>query len=299
MTLAWKVLAATALGSVLFGSAAAAQTPPQREGARGGGRVFGQPSRQPGPAGGPAMLYDATMGKLTVEIMALRQMLDAGFTAKDVETSLAVLREMAASERALKDASEAALQSEKAALLKAGPDTDIPHASGPALEEAARKHGEKVRALTERLREAIGERKAGCLLNMLGMMPGPIVPPFAPGMPGMGPGTPLDPRGGMQGPGPGRAPRQGQGSPGGPGRPNEPTLGAPSQGFGMPGIPQGPGTPGFIPQGPQGPGIGWGPQPGMGMPWAVAPPSIVQMMGPRLTIAELVDLLEQKLAAMK
>ena len=256
----------------------------QRPGGAGPVRAVPQPA--------PVLPADAAMAKLTAEIMALRTLLDAGFTLKDVEASLGVLREMSASEQKLKSASEEALQAEKRALLAAGPESELPRRAGSALDEAARTHGEQMRRLAERLKDQIGERKAGILLGLIGMTPQPLGPGMGmgPGFPG-GPNMPAQPGFGTPG-----APPLGPGPFGGhPGGPQDPM--APPQGAGRPQGPMPPGAPDrqFGGPGPIQPGVPGQPWPG----FHGAPAAPALFGGPRLTLKELTELMEQKLSAMR
>lgn len=241
---------------------------------------------------------DPVLGKLTLEIMALRQVQEAAFTAKDVETTVNVLREMAASERQLQEKAEQALRAEAKTLLAAGPGEDPPRTSVGVMGEATQEHMRRIEALMGRLTEAIGERKAETVRRLLGMVP-----------PLLGPGMPPGPGGFAPGPGP-QPPRGGE-----PGAPQHFDHHQPQRG-GEPGVPP-PFGPVQPPQ-PGGPGKrgGRGPGVGPGMPWGGGPleqgpgaagmpgmgpqgMDIMQLVGPRMSLTELLDLMERKLSAMK
>ncbi len=284
-----------------------------RQNRPGGPAASGRPQRMmPGLPVSPGMQPDGAMGKLTAEIMALRELHAAGFTARDVEAAVAVLRELAESERNLRGRAEDALNAEKKALLASGPDDAPPPPAAHGLGEASQEHARTMARLFERLSGAIGEQKAGTIRRLVGLFPQPMGPgvPGVP-MPGMGPGMPLQGAPGVGGRPSGPAPGQQPSGPGGP----EPPLGPegvlgrqgpmPPQGPVGP-VPQGPGFGPMPPQGPPG-------QPMMGPPWmqpgnqpfpGMMPPAAYMLGGvhpvaPRLTVSELLDLLEQKLAAMK
>jgi hypothetical protein len=255
------------------------------------------------------------LGGVTAQIMALRELHAARYSAKDVGAALEVVRQMREAEKALHAKSDQVLAAEKKALLAAGPDDDVPRGAGEAMREAAEAHRDKIERLWARLTDAIGERKAGVLRGLLGerfpmmgpggMMPGqPPMGPMGPGAgPGMRPGGPgAGPGPGPDGPPPGGvfesafdpgAPEPGgqvggppEGMPGGRGRP-QPGMGGRQQRFGPGG------------QGPAGGMMNRGPgmqPPGMG--GMMSPPPMMAM-GPRLSLADVVELLEQKLAAMR
>ncbi|MBM3493634.1 MAG: hypothetical protein FJX72_04825 [Armatimonadetes bacterium] len=261
---------------------------------------------QPGQMFQPGHMMQPELAAKTAQIMALREIHSARFTAKDIGVALESLKQMREAEKALQTKSEQVLEGEKRALLAAGPDDDAPRGTGEAMREAAEAHRAKLERLWAKLGDNLNERKVGSLRRLLGEMFGPpgMMPGRMQGMPGMGPG-PGGPGGPGMGPGgPGGPDRRGGGEP-----PNdsdedgsffgeapqpEGQVGAPPPGQGRPGgraagqggvrRPNAPaGGPGF-----QGPGMG-GP---MGMPPMMG-------MGPRLSLADLVELLEAKLAAMR
>ena len=309
--------------AVLIGLAAAAASAAGQVGPQGPGRPRAQAGPGPGMFG-PALFpnpnpMDPVLGKLTMRIMALREIHGAGFTAKDVAAATPILKEMRDSEKALQTKTEGVLEQEVKALLAAGAEDDPPKSSGPAMEEASKAHQQKMGRAWERLTEAIGERKVGCLQRLLGMGgPMPMMPFGMPGGPGMQvPGGGRGVRPGMPGGGPGM-PGGGPGGPGGP--PTEPF----GQDDGMGPAPEqdpafiggeaqiGP-SPGQGPAGPpamqrgrragQGPGGPQGGQPGMfpgqGPGFVMGNLPMMQPIGPRLTLSELAELMEQKLAAMR
>jgi hypothetical protein len=266
---------------------------------------------------GPALFpspnpMDPVLGKLTVRIMALREIHEAGFTAKDVAATTPILKEMRESEKALQTKSEAILEQEAKALLAAGAEDDPPKSSGPAMEEAGKAHQQKMARAWERLTDSIGERKVGCLHRLLGVGgPMPMMPMGMPGQPGMhGPANPRGGRPGVPGAGPGgpAGPPQERFGPGdgaGPGPGLGPLfLGEDTQ-F-MPPPEQGQAGPPLMQRGRragQGPGTPQGGQPGMfpgqGPGFVMGNMPMMQPIGPRLTLAELAELMEQKLAAMR
>lgn len=292
------VAAILALSVTALGQAGRPGQP--RPGLMGPGQMLG---------GGPFMPsvtpMDPALGKLTMQIMALRQLHDAGFAAKDLATAVPVLKEMETGEKALRERSEKALQRELQALLAAGPDDNPPRGSGEALQEAGMEHQRNTSRQWERLTEAIGDRKVDCLRRLLGAAP---PPGWFPNMPGVGPGMGIGP--GTPGGGP--DPRGGQGAP--PRGPEPEPGNMPMADFASadewPGpmpeaqAPQGPAPP---LQGRRRPGQGGqgGPQPPgffpgqTGFPGGPGNMPFMQPIGPRLSLGELVDLMEQKLAAMR
>jgi len=219
------------------------------------------------------------MGKLTLEVMSLRQIQTAGFTRKDLQATASVLRELIASERELQKQAETALAAERQALLKASPEDPLPKSAASALAEAAQAHGQRMGRLLERLSSAIGDAKAMAIRQVLGIVPVSMGRGMAPwsrgsdGQPAMR---------GQRGPGgsasddAGAKPAQPTGTGGGP--PRSAGLQGP---FGKPGQ-----EPGMF----QPPGMGGGPWGQFGM---------MPFMGPHLTTSELLDLIEEKLGAMR
>ncbi len=319
-----------ALSAALVATSVAAVAQAQRRGpGPQGGPPQGRAGRQaPGPGMPmlqPGRAMQPEMAAKIAQVMALRELHAARFSAKDISAALPVLREMHEAEQALQEKSLQALEREKQALLLAGPDDEPPAGSADAMREAAENHRAKMERLYAKLGEAIGEPKANAIRRLLGVAMGPMnmMPGGGPGFPGqpgmgMGPGMPqgpgMPPPGGP-GPGPGPDPRgghpesefdvadapaypmfDGQGGPGdlepsfqGPQGPQGPPAGGMvrpqrgnRQGPGGPALPGGPGAPGMFP------GMGGM----MGMPPMMG-------LGPRLTLPELIELLEQKQAAMR
>jgi hypothetical protein len=262
------------------------------------------------------------IAKRVQSIMELRQINGIGLTPRDISTALPTLKTMRDADKALETRSIQILDEEKRALLAAQPDSPPPPDSGQRMQEANEAFRQQMARGWETITTAIGPDKAGGLRNLVeggGMMRpggpngpggfgGPLTPPGAgpaqpgqfgndpgpaPGAPGLRPGNRRDAGGG---PGAGAPQPQQPGdnarfapgaqapSPGGQvgfggqdggqgqfgGRP-----GQPGQGQGFPG--QQPGRAGQRMQGM--PGMGFG--------------------GPRISLADLVDLLEQKQAAMR
>jgi hypothetical protein len=298
-------------GGVLAG----AQAPPQLPGPGFPGQ-FGQPGQIPfgrGPMGTPAGMMSPlfatpeTAGKM-VSIMALRQINAVGMTPRDLGAALPILRSMRELEKNTDARLNQILDEEKRALLAAPPNAPFPPDSGQRVQMITESYRQQMDGAWMALTKGIGPDKAGLLRSlieggpMMGMN-GPMPPggfgvgpnfPGAPngqpqpfGSPPLPPGQPDEraPQPGIQAPNPGSAqdaqrPPFGQpngfdgqrpGQPGFGGRP-----GQPGQGSGFPG--QNPGN--------FGPGM-----PGMS--------GMAGMGGPRMSLADLVDLLEQKQAAMR
>ncbi len=294
MTHRWITLLGTCCAISLVTASAGGQARRGQPGPPGQGNppmgMPGMPPMFPNPAP-----IDPVLGKLTMEIMALRQIHDGRFTSADIAAALKALKEMNVSEKALHERTEATLKEERSALLAAGPDTEtLPRGVGE-MNDAAQAHRAKVDRLWNGLIEAIGEKKVDRLQSLLGHG-GPM------GGPGMMPGGGDRPP--MGGPGmmPGGGDRPPMGEPGmrlggGSLEWHEDLVQDPLSGPGNPGFAQGGAVPPL--QGPgrppmQGPGrMQQRPFPGMGARLGV------MQFGPRITLAELIDLLEQKLAAMR
>jgi hypothetical protein len=281
----------------------------------------------PGQFGGfypPPMMGPGTpeLAKKMAAIAALREIHNLRMSAREIGAVIPKLKEMREAERTLEAQAGEALEQEKRALLAAAPDAQVP----PASAEKLRAANERFRQAHERswrgLVEEVGPRIGGGLQRILqggmGFGPGAGIPGppsgFTPGQgfnpgPGFPGGGPVRP--GLAPPGgddpPGAPPRPGQGEVGPPpGAPAQPPAGfsqsprpQPGQGGGRgvgprpggqppPGRfpqPGGQGGPGFGPQGPGGSGMGW-------QPMTMGP-------SPRVSLAELIELLEQKLGAMR
>lgn len=278
-----------------------------------GGPGFGQgPFQPPGPPMSPEM------ARKTASIMALRRIHGLRLSAENIRATIPILKRLHEAEKEMAAASTRALDEELQALLSAGPDSNVPGDSGDKMRRASQRFRDASEDSWSSLAREIGEEKAGGIQSLLmGAGPGPMgpMPPFGPGGPGGGfgppggrgfgePGGARPPEAPGIGPGrrglPGQPGVQGRRQPDGAGAPEPPRFpraedpqpagrqvqpGRPGARFG----PEG-GVPGQGPRGiGQGPGGGIGP--GLGGPmWP--------MGGPRLSLADLIDLLSQKLAAM-
>ncbi|MEP0766028.1 MAG: hypothetical protein HRF45_05730 [Fimbriimonadia bacterium] len=230
---------------------------------------------QRGQPGQPMMMPpQPEMAKKVTKLAALREMHRLGMTVEDVEKALSHVRALRDAEARLRAQTEQLLDQEIKALLAARPE-DPPL---PETAEAMRRLAEEYRRTEaqgwDALSRAIGPLKADGLRRLV-TGPDRRQPDFV--RPGEGvtrpPGVPEpidqpDEGFGMIPPTPGAHLEQGQRQPQGPPPGGQRTL------------PDGPGV--------QGPGLA--PQPGM---------QFQPLMQPRLTLAELTELLEQKLAAMK
>jgi hypothetical protein len=282
---------------ILAGASAYGQQPGGFPG--GGGPGMGMRGQGPfmpgqgGPGMGPGMgPITPTLAAKTAQVMALRRIVALKLTRADIAGALPQLKALRAAEKAMESAAEKALDDEKKALLAAGPNSPAPRGVGQKMRLAADalrdKHDETWKALAE----AIGPAKAHGLQQLVGGGGGGFqMQPGMPGMPGMGgPGGGMP---GMPGAGGGMRPNAGQRG-GGQGMRRQP--GGPGGPGGMPGGMEGPGGPGGMP-GMGGPGMGPGPmgggQPGMGNPGGM-----MGAMPMRISVGELAELLEQKLAAM-
>ncbi|MCX6358673.1 MAG: hypothetical protein NT029_02610 [Armatimonadetes bacterium] len=275
---------------ILAGASATGQQPGGFPQGGPGMGMRGQGPFMPGQ-GGPGMPpMPPTLAAKTAQVMALRRIVGLKLTRADIAAALPQVKALRAAEKALESTAEKALDEEKKALLAAGPNSAAPRGGGRTMREAAdtlrAKHEETWNALAE----AIGPAKARGLQQLVGGGGGGFqMQPGMPGMPGMGgPGGGMP---GMPGAGGGMRPNAGQRGGGGQGmrRPGGPG-GMPGGGM------EGPGGPGGMP-GMGGPGMGPGPmgggQPGMGNPGGM-----MGAMPVRISVGELLELLEQKLAAM-
>ncbi|MCW3094487.1 MAG: hypothetical protein JWL77_105 [Chthonomonadaceae bacterium] len=257
------------------------------------------------------------IAKRMLSIMALRQINGIGLAPRDISSALPALKTMRDAEKANEARSIQILEEEKRALLTAQPDSPPPPDSGQRMQEANEAFRQQMARGWETIANAIGPDKAGGLRNLVegggmigpggpngpGGFGGPLTPPGAgPGQPGQF-GNDIGPAAGAQGPRPGNrrggADGPGAGAPQPPGDNARftPNAQAPSPGGqvgfggqdggqgrfgGRPGQPgQGQGFPG------QQPGRAGQGMPGMGFG------------GPRISLTDLVDLLEQKQAAMR
>jgi hypothetical protein len=253
--------------------------------------------------------------KRMLSIMELRQINGVGLTSRDISTALPTLKTMRDADKALETRSIQILDEEKRALLAAQPDSPPPPDSGQRMQEANEAFRQQMARGWETITTAIGPEKAGGLRNLVeggGMMRpggpnGPGGPGGAPMPPGAGPGQPGQ-FGNDIGPAPGAQPprlgnrRGGADGPGAAAQPGDnarftPNAQAPSPGgqvgFGGQDGGQGQfgGRPGQPGQGQGFPGQQRG-RAGQGMPG-------MGFGGPRISLADLVDLLEQKQAAMR
>jgi hypothetical protein len=267
------------------------------------------------------------MAKKMVAIRALRQMYAVGLTSRDISAALPALKNMREVEKTLESRSNQILDEEKRALLAAAPNTPLPQDSGQRLMEASASYRQQMDRGWEAITNGIGPDKAGLLRGLVeggvGMGQGGPRPPGAGGgFGGFGqgferiPATPVAPNGQ-----PGLFPNAPAGAPAA----NDPALApagvpapqgdgelAPEPGAALPAQQpgfrgQGRGQNGFPPrqvqpQPGQAPGFfgNFAPFPGQ-TPGNFAPgmPGMPGMGGPRMSLADLIDLLEQKQAAMR
>jgi hypothetical protein len=243
------------------------------------------------------------MAKKTASVMALRQMYAMRLTAREISAALPILKEIRDAEKALASRASQALDEELRALLAADPESPPPPDSGMRMQQAMEQFNERQRSGWESLGRAIGPERAQMFQMLLSMGPGPGFggPGFAPGrfgppQPGGFPGAPRGPEGARPRLVP---PTPAPLSPEAP-EPAAPVLGLPALELGPPepgGFAGGPAAPELFQQPPQ-PGFGPGPQGGRAGPFPGGQPGM-PFFGPRLSLQDLIDLLEQKLAAMK
>lgn len=284
------------------------QQPPPN-GFRGGGQQQGPgrfggdgQNRFPGGPGGmqggmmKPMPNMPEMAKKMQSIMALRQINGVGLTARDISTALPILRTMRDAEKALETRSLQILEEEKRALLAAQPGAPLPPDSGQRMQEASEVYHQQMARSWEAITKGIGPEKAG---GIRGLVEGGMMRPGGgnPMPPGQGQPGPFNNRRGQPGGGPndgGRADRQqpqppedeGGFGPGPQGPPPGGDVGFGGQdgGQGQFGGNRGQQGQPFPRQGPNGPNQG---RPGM-VPG-----------GARISLTDLVELLEQKLVAMR
>lgn len=265
----------------------------------------GQPGMMPGPwmmPPGSALpgQHSPEIGKRLGQIMVLQALVGAGFGAQETANALPPLRALLKAEQELKERSLKILDAEKARLLA----SVNPGQGEQPLHEQLRAENEKFGQVHQRtwdaLAQAIGPQRTELLRRLLGQgtemmgMPGrpggqqafPRPGPGFPGPAGGGPGLPLEEPGDTL-----EAPR--------PPDPNEPQPGPEAQL--RPTQPRRPGQPGAQPQRPGVPGQpgfaqpGMPGQPGFGQPGQVPMPF---MMGPQISLEDLVALLEARRAAL-
>lgn len=218
------------------------------------------------------------MAKKVTKLAALREMHRLGMTVEDIETALSHVRALRDAETRLRTRSEQLLDQEIQALLAARPEDPPLPDTGEAMRRLAEEYRQTENQTWDALARAIGPLKSDALRRLVSgpdrrqdggrpdfLRPGEVGP-----RPGEGPGRFGPPEQEMGDPPPVAVlqPGQGQRQPQGP-------------------PPEGQRT---TPSGPNLQGPGLAPQPlGQMQP----------LMQPRLTLAELTELLEQKLAAMK
>ena len=248
--------------------------PPAPPGMFPGGGMMPQPGM-----GLPPGIHSPELARKVNKILALRHIVSLGLARRDIENALPILKRMSGAEQVLQEQAGQILDEEYRALLTADAASLPPAESGPRLGQLVARYSQQQQAQWQALERAIGPQKArGLRMLVEGPTPafGPMGP--APGREGLPPGAPpLRPEGAARGP---------QGGPG----------------FGPGGIPGNPGQPFDGPGGPL-----QGPPPGGGGPF---PPRQMQMrpgepfagfpmFGAHISLADLVDLLQAKLAAMK
>lgn len=235
-------------------------------------------SGPPGFGPGPGMFGNPMpeLAKKMTTLMALREMLGMRLTAKDISTALPSLRELRDAEKSLKTQAEQALDEDKKALLAAQSENDAPPDSGEKIRRLMERYREKQEDTWQSLAKSLGGEKAGGLRQLIGQGGGPG--PFRGGPAG---GPPLPGADNV----PGFAPT--------PPPPNQDRI----RPDGGPERQAPPGQPGTTPRGRPGFGQGQPGQPFPGRPQGRG--MTMPFMQPRLTLPELVDLLEQRLAAMK
>lgn len=286
----------------LCASSAVAQGPPQPGGGPGPGG-FGPGGQRPGfGQGGPMMQgppgapLQPELARKMNQVLALRMMLSAGITRQETAAALQPLKAMRDAERTLQSNMEKLLEEERRLLLAAEPGGPMPGDTGARMQAPLEHFRQTMDKGWEAVTKAVGPQKAAVLRSFLGQggMGGP-------GGFGGGMGSP----GGPGGFGGGRGPRGGGGQSGLGGRPGEP--GVPG---GRPVSPQpmeetvDP-TPGGGPalqnppiESPGGQRGNGGRRGGMGFG---GPPPMqgfggpgMGMFGPRFSLSELVELLEQR-----
>jgi hypothetical protein len=230
-----------------------------------------QPQPNPPIPGGPMPLVPE-LGKKLNQIMVLREMVPLRLTVEDLTTALPALKKLRDSEKALQATVDKLLEQEKKALLLATPDDPPRVEIGQLLQHESAGFRREQQETWAKLTDAIGGQKAGGLRRLCA------------GAEGMGPGDR-----GVPAPG-GRPANRPPTNPGDAGEPGmlPPLVEPQGEGFGPVGPPE-------IPQ--KGEPIPPRAQIGAtrpGMPGAMQP-----FLPPRVSLAELVELLEMKLAALK
>jgi hypothetical protein len=224
------------------------------------------------------------MAKKMMQIVALREMLEMRLTAKDISAALPRLKELRDSEKNVQNQAEKLLEEEKQALLAASPEDPQPPDSGEKMRQLMERHRQVQEKTWAALYESIGRDKVAGLRRLLGQGPPPVGPGSAPGAPG------------VPGPGPGRFNPP---NPVPPDRPGPQTVpppdNPPDDAAALPEPAQRPDPfrPSALPSNRRGPGQY---TPPVGQPGVPQAPPVFQ---PRLSLVDLVELLEQKLNAMK
>ncbi|MCL5283717.1 MAG: hypothetical protein M1330_03265 [Armatimonadetes bacterium] len=244
-----------------------------------------QPGMQPPMAGMMPQfpLFDPAVPNLPQKlapVIALRQIVQSGLTKKDIADALPILKQLAADKKELETAVDSAISQEKQHLLSSSGDDSLPAVESSALRTALNRFHRQQQDLWNRLNDRIGDTKAHVLQSLVSPVSGPM-PMMMRGMPGR-------PSGG--GPfGPPNGPSMQGGPPMGPPNQGGPQTGPPNQGALQSWQIRSAG--GFARQVDQ---PGSMPRPGMGVPMM---PSIMPFIQ-RISLTDLIQLLEQRLAAM-
>ena len=281
---------------------------------------------------GIALPLTPELGKKTMSVMALREMLALHISAKDLQAALPPLKDLHKSERALQTRSEQILEEEKRALLAADPDSVPPLGSEDKLRVAMDDYRTRQNDAWNTIARSIGREKAEGLRHLVeGGRATLVVPTGRSGYGGgsgggfgggsaTGPGKGAPPTGGPAQPAPKAFP--GGGTPAPRALPGDDPF-APAENEAAPALPPGSNDPvqaeaGQAPP-PAGQGVGRTtpaaprasaqprqrsgartPAPGATMYGGQGvSPFTTYYAPPRLTLIELIDLMEQKLNAMK
>jgi len=111
--------------------------------------------------------YSPEMSKKTREVALLRRMLDLKLSARDIERTLPLLRELKDVGKEVPAKPDQALDEEIQRLLRAKPGDPLPPSSGEALRDAATGFRNRRLAIWDKMEKAVGKEKSTGIRSML------------------------------------------------------------------------------------------------------------------------------------
>ena len=123
------------------------------------------------------------LGRKLEEVVALRTILSLHLTARDIDAVLPTLRDLQQAEQTLEEQAEQDIDTERRALLVAGPDAPTPPDSSVRISEDLARYRQRQDDLWGALAIRVGSEKAEGLRRMIGPPPPPGIGPRRPGLP--------------------------------------------------------------------------------------------------------------------